>query len=135
LFPWVVAGNRYLAAANGQGKEFYGPVAQGVEVVVELTVEPAYVTGRVLDEAGVPVRDARLELDYEVTSAWGTHLVASRGTTTDDRGRFQCPVLGVDPEATLAMLTIFVRGIGSGGGTQNRELVPGPNDLGDVVLR
>jgi hypothetical protein len=146
VFERVVAGKTYMTTTR-VGREspqeiFQGPLAEGQEVHVTLSLEndPYILVGRVVDERQEPTRDVRLRMRYGFDGA-----VSGAGTLQigeDGQFRTVLSAVGRAGEITLSQFTLEDRpiGVGAGGPARmyamvgDRSLVPGENNLGDLVL-
>jgi hypothetical protein len=82
----------YLAATYDEHEQFSTAIVTGPEFATEklvLRLTPtATIAGYVLDEAGEPVRNARVQLFLEDHGQGITRVLGVGGATTDDRGYF-----------------------------------------------
>jgi Carboxypeptidase regulatory-like domain len=88
----------YIPAAYQQHEQFSTAIVTGEEFDTQnLTlrlVPMATLTGKVLDEYGEGVRDARVTLYVESHRGGATRVTAASGATTDDQGTFEFTPLG-----------------------------------------
>ena len=82
----------YVAANYDEHEQFSTAIVTGVQFATEKLVlrlmPTATIAGRVLDEAGEPVRDARVQLFLEDHGQGTTRVLGNGRATTDDRGYF-----------------------------------------------
>ena len=143
-FPWVGLGLDLVASARLPAHpaptetRFQGPSAPGEEVTVRVQAETGgvWLTGRILDPEGKPVRRERLRVTLALESGFGSSRTGSR-VRTDGEGRFRYALdtEGGLPEARRRLE--FRRG--PRGPRVTVELAPtlppGTHDLGDLILR
>ena len=88
----------YIPAAYQQHEQYSTAIVTGEEFDTQnLTlrlVPMAMLTGKVLDEYGEAVRDARVTLYVESHRGGATRVTAANATTTDDQGTFEFTPLG-----------------------------------------
>jgi len=142
-FEHVVLGRRFRAQFRQDALKaaavFSGPQHPGQEVSVALhaVVESSVLVGRAVDQDLDPIGNASLRFSYATEGGAGTRLVA-----TDAAGRFRINLGHASAQRTLTKGEISL----VEGGTTSpaspglihliapRSLLPGDEDLGDVVL-
>ena len=144
VFEWVVAGKTFVAMAylamDIVVEMFPGPLAVDQEVFVTLSAaaDVNSFVGRVLDQGREPIGDADFQISYEYDGrGWGDGQFH-----TDERGFFRVPIQRIfDREMTMSRLTIQNQSRTfppedsiSYTSTQQRPLIAGDNNLGDVIL-
>jgi len=91
-FSLAGAANGYLDATFNQHEQFSTAIVTGAGVDTEsliLRLQPsASLSGRVLDEAGEPLRAARVTLYREIHSSGRSQIHEVKFTQTDDRGDY-----------------------------------------------
>ncbi len=96
---YALEGSRsgYITSGYEQHEQYSTAIVTGPEFATEklvLRLMPmAMITGHVLDEAGEPVRSARVQLFMEDHSGGMSRVRSAGGATSDDRGYFDIGVL------------------------------------------
>jgi len=87
----------YISASYDQHEQFSSAIVTGAGLETEALVlrlaPAAIISGKILDEAGEPVRHATVTLYYDDHSNGVDQIRQARGTQTDDQGAYEIPRL------------------------------------------
>lgn len=146
VFEHVVAGRDYVAGARIGGastqKLFSGPVAEGQRIDVTLSAETELynLSGRVLDEQRVPLSRTRVRVKHVIAGGRSSNRVV---TTSEDGGfEVDANIVSLDEDPRVVQLSVEDAPTGLAANQTarlytmvgERQLRPGDNDLGDLVL-